>query len=91
MTSTIIINLPKFFEAELIWSCAKYEKQTLQKQGMIRISLVNILTSQFYIDGVVVINNKFLDSFKPFCKLFLGSFATRIIYIHKFGVTMVRV
>ena len=27
MTSTIIINLPKFFEAELIWSCAKYEKQ----------------------------------------------------------------
>ena len=24
MTSTIIINVPKFFEAELMWNCAKY-------------------------------------------------------------------
>ena len=28
MVSTIIINLPKFFEAELIWKCTKYGNQT---------------------------------------------------------------
>ena len=28
MTSTIIINLPKFFEAELIWNCGRYQNHS---------------------------------------------------------------